>query len=190
MQKLWYFVHLMRNAADSLEKPLRLGKIEGRRRGRCQRMSGWMASLMQWTWTCTNFRRCLGIGSPGVLQSMGSQRVNCTTKKQPTLHKLNKQGNNIQLWCTPLSILNQSVVQRLVVTVASWPAHRFHRRQVKESGIPNSLRILHTLLWSTHSNDIKTVNKSEVVCFVSWNCLAFSRIQWILAIWLFVSLPF
>ena len=30
MLKLWYFGHLMRNAADSLEKPLMLGKIEGR----------------------------------------------------------------------------------------------------------------------------------------------------------------
>ena len=34
--KLRYFGHLMRNA-DSLEKTLMLGKIEGRRRG-CQRM--------------------------------------------------------------------------------------------------------------------------------------------------------
>ena len=34
--KLQYFGHLMRNA-DSLEKTLMLGKIEGRRRG-CQRM--------------------------------------------------------------------------------------------------------------------------------------------------------
>ena len=34
--KLWYFGHLMQ-IADSLEKTLMLGKIEGRRRGR-QRM--------------------------------------------------------------------------------------------------------------------------------------------------------
>ena len=37
--KLQYFGHLMRRA-DSLEKTLMLGKIEGRRRGR-QRMVGW-----------------------------------------------------------------------------------------------------------------------------------------------------
>ena len=36
MLKLWYFGHLMRRA-DSLEKTLMLGKIEGKRRGR-QRM--------------------------------------------------------------------------------------------------------------------------------------------------------
>ena len=35
--KLQYFGHLMRRA-DSLEKTLMLGKIEGRRRGRQQRM--------------------------------------------------------------------------------------------------------------------------------------------------------
>ena len=36
---------------------------------------GWMASLMQWTWTWANFRKWWGTGKPGVLQSMGSQRA-------------------------------------------------------------------------------------------------------------------
>ena len=35
----------------------------------------WMASLIQWTWTWANPRRWWGTGRPGVLQSMGSQRV-------------------------------------------------------------------------------------------------------------------
>ena len=38
--KLQYFGHLMRRT-DSLEKTLRLGKIEGRRRGRQDKMVGW-----------------------------------------------------------------------------------------------------------------------------------------------------
>ena len=63
--------------------------------------------------------------------------------------KLNKQGYNIQPWCLPFPILNQSVVPKLVLTVASWPAYRFLRRQVRWSGIPISLRIFHSLLWST-----------------------------------------
>ena len=48
---------------------------------------GWMASPTQWTWTWANFRRQWGTGRPGVLQSMGSQRVgyNCTTKQQQQL---------------------------------------------------------------------------------------------------------
>ena len=50
-------------------------------------------------------------------------------------YKLNKEGDNIQPRCTPFPILNQSVVPCLVLTVASWPAYRFHRRQVGWSGV-------------------------------------------------------
>ena len=44
--------------------------------------------------------------------------------------KFNKQGDNIQPWPTPFPIWNQSVVPCPVLTVASWPAYRFLRRQV------------------------------------------------------------
>ena len=64
-------------------------------------------------------------------------------------YKLNKQGDNIQLWHNPFPIWNQSVVPCPVLTVASWPAYRFLRRQVRWSGIPISWRIFHSLLWST-----------------------------------------
>ena len=37
----------------------------------------------------------------------------------PTLHMLNKQGDNIQPWCTPFPVWNQSVLLCLVLTVAS-----------------------------------------------------------------------
>ena len=66
-------------------------------------------------------------------------------------HKLNKQGDNIQPWCTPFPIWNQSVVPCPVLTVASWPADRFLKRQVRGSGIPISFRTFHSLLWSTQS---------------------------------------
>ena len=56
-------------------------------------------------------------------------------------YKLNKQGDNIQPWCTPFPIWNQSVVPCSVLTVASWPAYRFLKRQVRWSGIPISFRI-------------------------------------------------
>ena len=64
-------------------------------------------------------------------------------------YKLNKEGDNIQPWRNPFLIWNQSVVPCRVLTVASWPAYRFLRRQVKWFGIPISLRIFHSLLWST-----------------------------------------
>ena len=66
-------------------------------------------------------------------------------------YKLNKQGDNIQPQCTPFPISNQSVVPCPVLTVASWPAYNFLRRQVRWSGIPISFRIFYSLLWSTQS---------------------------------------
>ena len=66
-------------------------------------------------------------------------------------YNLNKQGDNIQPWCTLFPTWNQSVVPCPVLTAASWPAYRFLRRQVRWSGIPISLIIFHSLLWSTQS---------------------------------------
>ena len=66
-------------------------------------------------------------------------------------YKLNKQGDSIQPWCTPFPIWNQSVVPCPVLTVASWLAYRFLKRQVRWSGMPISFRTFHSLLWSTQS---------------------------------------
>ena len=52
-----------------------LGKIEGRRRRGQQKMDDWMASSTQWTWVWASSRRWWKTGKPGVLQSMGLQRV-------------------------------------------------------------------------------------------------------------------
>ena len=54
--KLQYFGHLMWRA-DSLEKTLMLGKIEGRRGEEGDRgWEGWMASPTRWTWVWANYR--------------------------------------------------------------------------------------------------------------------------------------
>ena len=67
-------------------------------------------------------------------------------------YKLNKQGDNIQPWRAPFPNLNHFIVPYLVLTVASLPVYRFPRKPViRLSGIPTSLRILHSLLWSTQS---------------------------------------
>ena len=71
--KLQYFGHLMQRA-DLFEKTLILGKIEGERRRGWQRMR-WMASPTQWTWVWVNSGSWWWTGRPGMLQSMGSQRV-------------------------------------------------------------------------------------------------------------------
>ena len=72
--KLQYFGHLMWRA-NSFEKTLMLGKIEGGRRGANRGWDGWMASLTQWTWVWVDSGSWWWTGRPGVLQSMGSQRV-------------------------------------------------------------------------------------------------------------------
>ena len=70
--KLQYFGHLMWRA-NLLEKTLMLGKfeVEGDDRG----WDGWMASPTQWTWICASSKSWWWMGKPGVLQSMGWQRV-------------------------------------------------------------------------------------------------------------------
>ena len=82
--------------------------------------------------------------------------------------KLNKQDDNRQLWCTPSPILNYFIVSCLVLTFISWPAHRFLWRQVRWSGIPISLRIFHSLLWSMQSKTL--VNETEVDVFLEFIC--------------------
>jgi len=72
--KLQYFGHLIQRT-DSLEKTLILGKIEGVLRRGWQRMRWWMASPMLWTSVWVGSGSWWWTGKPGVLQSMGSQRV-------------------------------------------------------------------------------------------------------------------
>ena len=60
---------------NSLEKPLMLGKTEGRRRRGDRGRDGWMASLVQRTRVWANSGRQWRTGKPGGLQFMGSQRV-------------------------------------------------------------------------------------------------------------------
>ena len=72
--KLQYLGHLMQRT-NSLEKTLMLGKIEGRRRRRWQRMR-WLDGITDWVaWVWVNFGSWWWTWRPGVLQSMGSQRV-------------------------------------------------------------------------------------------------------------------
>ena len=95
--KLQYFGHLMWRA-NSLEKTLMLGKIDGGENDRG--WDGWMASLTQWTWVWVSSGRWWWTGRPGVLQSMGSKRLDTT-------ERLNKQQQQmvtfrIILWSTKM----------------------------------------------------------------------------------------
>ena len=71
--KLQYFDYLLQRT-DSFEETLILGKIEGRRRDN-RRWDGWMTLLTQWTWVWVSSGSSWWTWKPGVLQSIGSQRV-------------------------------------------------------------------------------------------------------------------
>ena len=83
--------------------------------------------------------------------------------------KLNKQGDNIQPWRTPFPIWNQSVVPCPVLTVVSWPAYRFLKRQVRWNShlfqnFPQFI-VIHTV------KGFGTVNKAEIDVFLELSFL-------------------
>ena len=90
--------------------------------------------------------------------------------------KLNEQGDSIQRWYSPSPTWKQSVVPCLFLTVASWPPYRFLRRQMRWSGFPFSLRIFHSLLWSTQLKAL-AVNKAEVDVFLEFSWLSIGPVD-------------
>ena len=92
--------------------------------------------------------------------------------------KLIKEIHNKQPRHTPFPILNQSIVPYLVLTVASWPAYRFFRRQVRWSGIP-SLEEFSTVYCDPQSQRPWVVNKANVGVFLIHYYLFINfRIYW------------
>ena len=79
-------------------------------------------------------------------------------------YKLNKQSDNIQPWCMPFPIWNQSVVPCPVLTVASWPAYRFLRRQVNLLKNISQFVVIHTV------KGFGIVNKAEIDVFLKLFC--------------------
>ena len=98
--KLWCFGHLMQRA-NSLEKPQYQETLKAGREGDNRGSDGWMGSPTQWTWVWASSRRWWKTGKPGVLQSMGSQRVrhNWVTEHQQLYW-------NNWYWCYPSPIKN------------------------------------------------------------------------------------
>ena len=72
--KLQYYGHLMWKN-NSLEKPWCWKRLKAGGEGKNRGWDGWMVSPTQWTWVWVSSGSWWCIGRPGVLQSMGLQRV-------------------------------------------------------------------------------------------------------------------
>ena len=110
---------------------------------RCHDLRFWMLSFKP-TFSCSTFtflKRLFSSSSLSALRVVSSAYLRlliflpailipaCVSSSPAFLmmysvYKLNKQGDNIQPWCTLFPIWNQSVVPCPVLTVASWPAYR------------------------------------------------------------------
>ena len=82
-------------------------------------------------------------------------------------YKLNKHGDGIQPWCTPFPLWKMSVVPCLVLTVASWPASRFLRSQVR--AYRPSLSEFSIVYCDPH-NGFGIVNRAEIDVFLELSC--------------------
>ena len=89
-------------------------------------------------------------------------------------YKLNNQGDNIQPWHTPFPLWNQSIDPCPDLTVASWPTHRFLRRQVRWSGIPISKNFPQFVVIHT-DRGFRVVNREEVDVFLELFCFFFQN---------------
>ena len=96
-------------------------------------------------------------------------------------YKLNEQGDNIQPWCLPFPIWNQSIFPCLVLNVASWSGIQISQEEGWVVWYSHLLKnftqcvVIHTV------KDFSIVNEGEVEVFLKLSCFFYN--QWILTIW-------
>ena len=106
--KLQYFGHLMQRA-DSLKRPWCWERLKARGEGDDRGWAGGMASLTQWRWVWVKSRSWLWTGRPGVLQSMGAQRVGHDWGTEPSWTELDCSNRKLKHYPIPHQVIITSV---------------------------------------------------------------------------------
>ena len=124
--KLQYFGHLIWRT-DSLEKTQMLGKIEGGGEGDDRRWDGWMTSPTRWSWVWASSGSWWWIWKPGVLQSIGLQRIRLNWTECGW-------ATSIPLWA---SMEQKAELGELCVflPVSRWTAKYYHNFSCLQIGI-------------------------------------------------------
>ena len=139
--KLQYFGLLMWRT-DSLEKTLMLGKIEGRRRARQRRR--WLDNITDsMDMSLSKFRSWWWMGKPGVLQSMGLQRVRHDWVTELNWTYSQMWWKNINLYIKADQLSQAAKIQREAKQVISsakfwkpkeWKRHKSNQRKCLHLG--------------------------------------------------------
>ena len=117
--KLQYFGHLM-GRTDSLEKTLMLGKVESRRK-RGQQGMRWLDGIKTWwTWVWASSSLWWWTGKPGVLQSMGSQRVIHDWVTELNWIELNWTDRHLKCVCVCVVVLKVQSWRTEPLTYGIW----------------------------------------------------------------------
>ena len=108
--KLQYFGHLMRRT--HWKRPWSWERLKAGREGNDREWDGGIASLTEWTWVWASSESWWWTGKPGVLQSMGSQRVrhNWGTKLTYLLNMVSSECvlSPVLLFETPWTVAHQA----------------------------------------------------------------------------------
>ena len=79
------------------KRPWRLEGLGAGGEGDDKGWDGWMASLTRWTWVWVNSGSWWRTGRPGVLQSMGSQRVRHNWTETELIYKITNKDQHKEL---------------------------------------------------------------------------------------------
>ena len=127
MLKLQNFNHLMPKVTH-LKRPWCWERLKATGEGGSRGWDGWMASPTQWTWIWANSRTQWGTGKPGILQSVGLQRVGHDW--------VTEQQQNKYLYLYKYNVLFYSMFFKLMMMSICGSQPRFYlKKKVKQKKI-------------------------------------------------------